>query len=146
MYSFIQRPSFFAVRIAIAVLSTLCEAKLCRTVVVRINERVGRYLFFMLLFSAGMWNAAPGIPSRIVIIIFFLAQHLYSLLTFVICNVYNYIGIHLHSRAINHEEQTKDFVCDNAFRHRSYCWMAFCARAIATFCVRGIVRLQWRSS
>ncbi|OAX32858.1 glycosyltransferase family 22 protein [Rhizopogon vinicolor AM-OR11-026] len=59
-----KRPAFFAVRITIAVLSTLCEAKLCRTVVEKVNERVGRYLFFMLLFSAGMWNAAPAfLPS-----------------------------------------------------------------------------------
>lgn len=59
-----KRPAFFAVRITLAVVSTLCEAKLCRTVVEKINERVGRYLFFMLLFSAGMWNAAPALlPS-----------------------------------------------------------------------------------
>ncbi|KAF9225513.1 glycosyltransferase family 22 protein [Gyrodon lividus] len=59
-----KRPAFFAVRIFLAVLSTLCEAKLCRTVVEKINERVGRYLFFMLLFNAGMWNAtAAFLPS-----------------------------------------------------------------------------------
>ncbi|KAG6337066.1 hypothetical protein ID866_2019 [Astraeus odoratus] len=55
-----KRPSFFAVRIGLAVLSTLCEAKLCRTVVEKVNERVGRYLFFMLLFSTGMWIATAG--------------------------------------------------------------------------------------
>lgn len=59
-----KRPAFFAVRITLAVVSTFCEAKLCRTVVEKVNERVGRYLFFMLLFSAGMWNAAPALlPS-----------------------------------------------------------------------------------
>ncbi|KAG0707441.1 glycosyltransferase family 22 protein [Suillus ampliporus] len=59
-----KRPAFFAVRIALAVVSTLCEAKLCCTVVEKVNERVGRYLFFMLLFNAGMWNAAPAfLPS-----------------------------------------------------------------------------------
>ncbi|KAG1757203.1 glycosyltransferase family 22 protein [Suillus lakei] len=59
-----KRPAFFAVRITLAVVSTLCEAKLCRTVVEKVNERVGRYLFFMLLFSTGMWNAAPAfLPS-----------------------------------------------------------------------------------
>ncbi|KAH7930611.1 glycosyltransferase family 22 protein [Leucogyrophana mollusca] len=59
-----KRPAFFGVRIFLAVISTLCEAKLCRTVVEKTNERVGRYLFFMLLFSAGMWNAAPAfLPS-----------------------------------------------------------------------------------
>jgi alpha-1,2-mannosyltransferase len=55
-----QRPAFFTVRITLAVASTLCEAKLYRTVVEKINERVGRYLFFMLLCSAGMWNASAG--------------------------------------------------------------------------------------
>ncbi|KAH7886077.1 glycosyltransferase family 22 protein [Phlebopus sp. FC_14] len=59
-----KRPAFFAVRIFLAVVSTLCEAKLCRVVVEKINERVGRYLFFTLLFSAGMWNAtAAFLPS-----------------------------------------------------------------------------------
>jgi alpha-1,2-mannosyltransferase len=55
-----QRISFFAVRIFLGVISTLCEAALYRAVVEKINERVGRYLFFMLLFSAGMWNSATG--------------------------------------------------------------------------------------
>ncbi|KIJ66247.1 glycosyltransferase family 22 protein [Hydnomerulius pinastri MD-312] len=59
-----KRPAFFAVRIFLAVVSTLCEAKLCRTVVEKVNERAGRYLFFMLLFNAGMWNAtAAFLPS-----------------------------------------------------------------------------------
>ncbi|KAF8846076.1 glycosyltransferase family 22 protein [Paxillus ammoniavirescens] len=62
--SFGKRPAFFGVRIFLAVLSTLCEARLCRTVLGTINERVGRYLFFMLLFNAGMWNAtAAFLPS-----------------------------------------------------------------------------------
>lgn len=55
-----KRPSFFAVRIFLAVISVLAEAKFYRTVFEKINERVGRYLFFMLLFSAGMWNASTG--------------------------------------------------------------------------------------
>ncbi|EIW87002.1 glycosyltransferase family 22 protein [Coniophora puteana RWD-64-598 SS2] len=59
-----KRPSFFGVRIFLAVISTLCEAQLCRAVVSKINERVGRYLFVMLLFSAGMWNASSAfLPS-----------------------------------------------------------------------------------
>ncbi|TFK41811.1 asparagine-linked glycosylation 9 protein isoform a [Crucibulum laeve] len=59
-----KRIAFFAVRILLAVMSTLVEAAFFRTVVVRINERVGRYLFFMLLFSAGMWNASTAfLPS-----------------------------------------------------------------------------------
>jgi alpha-1,2-mannosyltransferase len=59
-----QRPAFFATRIFLAVLCTLCEARFYRTVVEKINLRVGRYLFFMLLFSAGMWNASVALlPS-----------------------------------------------------------------------------------
>ncbi|KAG9314095.1 glycosyltransferase family 22 protein [Chiua virens] len=59
-----KRPAFFAVRIFFAVLSTVCEAKFFRTVVEKINDRVGRYLFFILLFNAGMWNAATAfLPS-----------------------------------------------------------------------------------
>lgn len=51
-------------RIFLAALSTLTEAALFRTVVERINERVGRYFFFFLLFSAGMWNASGSfLPS-----------------------------------------------------------------------------------
>ena len=57
----IQRPAFFAVRISLGLVSMLCEVKLYRTVVEKINERVGRYLFIMLLSSAGMWNASTGI-------------------------------------------------------------------------------------
>lgn len=55
-----QRIPFFAVRIFLAFLSTLTEAAFYRAVHQKINERVGRYLFFMLLFSAGMWNASTG--------------------------------------------------------------------------------------
>lgn len=51
---------FFAVRIFLAIISVVAEAKLYRAVYEKINERVGRYLFFMLLFSAGMWNASTG--------------------------------------------------------------------------------------
>ncbi|KAJ7610801.1 glycosyltransferase family 22 protein [Roridomyces roridus] len=59
-----KRVAFFAVRISLAVVSVLAEAKFYRTVYEKINERVGRYLFFMLLFSAGMWNASAAfLPS-----------------------------------------------------------------------------------
>ncbi|KAI6153875.1 glycosyltransferase family 22 protein [Pisolithus tinctorius] len=62
-----KRPAFFAVRIALAVMSTLCEAKFCRVVVDKVNERVARYLFFMLLFNTGMWIASPALlPSSFV--------------------------------------------------------------------------------
>jgi alpha-1,2-mannosyltransferase len=48
------------VRILLAIISTLAEAKLYRTVVEKINERVGRYYFFFMAFSAGMWSASAG--------------------------------------------------------------------------------------
>jgi len=41
-------------------MSVFAEAAFYRVVVERIHERVGRYLFFMLLFSAGMWSASTG--------------------------------------------------------------------------------------
>lgn len=44
----------------LALTCTLAEAKFYRTVYEKINERVGRYLFFMLLFSAGIWHASVG--------------------------------------------------------------------------------------
>ena len=41
-------------------MSTYCEAKFYRAVVETLNDRVGRYMLFMLVFSAGMWNASTG--------------------------------------------------------------------------------------
>ncbi|KAG6841767.1 hypothetical protein C0991_007096 [Blastosporella zonata] len=59
-----KRPAFFAVRMFLSALCVLAEVSFYRTVVVKINERVGRYLFFMLMFSAGMWNASAAfLPS-----------------------------------------------------------------------------------
>ncbi|KAJ7204337.1 glycosyltransferase family 22 protein [Mycena pura] len=59
-----KRAAFFAVRVSLATISVFAEAKFYRVVYERINERVGRYLFFMLLFSAGMWNASAAfLPS-----------------------------------------------------------------------------------
>ncbi|KAI0688138.1 glycosyltransferase family 22 protein [Cytidiella melzeri] len=59
-----KRPAFFAVRVVLALVSATCEAFFYRTVVDKINYRVGRYLFFMMLFSAGMWNASVAfLPS-----------------------------------------------------------------------------------
>ena len=59
-----QRPAFFAVRMFLAVISTLCEVTLYRAVVERINYRVGRYLFFMLFCNAGMWIASSDVYPR----------------------------------------------------------------------------------
>ncbi|KAF7436487.1 mannosyltransferase [Pleurotus ostreatus] len=59
-----KRPAFFAVRISLAVMSVLAESKFYRTAYEKINEHVGRYLFFMLLTSAGMWNSSAAfLPS-----------------------------------------------------------------------------------
>ncbi|KAF5385061.1 hypothetical protein D9615_001258 [Tricholomella constricta] len=59
-----KRPAFFAVRMFLSALCVLAEARFYRTVAEKINERVGRYLFFMLLVSAGMWNASAAfLPS-----------------------------------------------------------------------------------
>ncbi|KAI0715109.1 glycosyltransferase family 22 protein [Earliella scabrosa] len=59
-----KRPAFFAVRIFLAIVSSLCEVTFYRAIVERINYRVGRYVFFMLLFNAGMWTAASAfLPS-----------------------------------------------------------------------------------
>ncbi|EPQ60356.1 hypothetical protein GLOTRDRAFT_135064 [Gloeophyllum trabeum ATCC 11539] len=59
-----KRAAFFAVRIFLAVISSLCETQFYRTVVEKVNRKVGRYLFFLLLFSTGMWNASIAfLPS-----------------------------------------------------------------------------------
>ena len=65
-----KRPAFFGVRILLALICTLAEAKFYRTVSEKINERVGRYLFFMLLFSAGMWHASVGMQLILLFSIF----------------------------------------------------------------------------
>lgn len=58
-----QRPSFFAVRLTLGLICSLCEATFYRSVVEHVSDRVGRYMFFMLFFSAGMWNASAGTSS-----------------------------------------------------------------------------------
>lgn len=59
-----KRPAFFAVRAVLALVSTLIESFFYRSVYSNINERVGRYLFFILSFNAGMWNATTAfLPS-----------------------------------------------------------------------------------
>ncbi|KAG5732486.1 putative glycosyltransferase, partial [Termitomyces sp. T112] len=46
-----KRPAFFAVRMFVSAFCVLAEASFYKVVADKINERVGRYLFFMLLFS-----------------------------------------------------------------------------------------------
>jgi len=56
----LKRPVFFTVRAALGLICTLCEAQLFRSVAESVNERVGIYLLFMLMTSAGMWGASTG--------------------------------------------------------------------------------------
>ncbi|KAI8981227.1 glycosyltransferase family 22 protein [Trametes punicea] len=58
-----KRPAFFAVRIFLGLISSVCEVTFYRAVVERINYRVGRYVFFLLLFNAGMWTASTAFLS-----------------------------------------------------------------------------------
>ena len=55
-----QRVAFFAVRLSLALLSTLCEVTFYRSVVKHIGVRTARYTLLFLLFSAGMYNASTG--------------------------------------------------------------------------------------
>lgn len=56
----IKRTGFFMVRITLGIVCSFCEAAFFRAVAAQLNERVGRYLLFALLSSAGMWNASTG--------------------------------------------------------------------------------------
>jgi hypothetical protein len=56
----LQRPAFFLVRAILGTICTICEAKLYDTVRLKINNRVARYMLFMLVANAGMWNASTG--------------------------------------------------------------------------------------
>jgi alpha-1,2-mannosyltransferase len=56
----LQRPAFFLVRAVLGTICTICEAKLYDTVRLKINNRVARYMLFMLVANAGMWSASTG--------------------------------------------------------------------------------------
>ncbi|KAF8527552.1 glycosyltransferase family 22 protein [Hysterangium stoloniferum] len=59
-----KRQAFFAVRIFLALVSSFCEARFYRSIADTLNDRVGRYMLFMLIFSTGMWNASTAfLPS-----------------------------------------------------------------------------------
>ena len=60
---FRQRIAFFALRGTLSLVSTLCEAKLYRMVLEKVNWRVARYMLFMMVTSSGMWNASVGTSS-----------------------------------------------------------------------------------
>ena len=47
-------------RAVLGTICTICEAKLYDTVRLKINNRVARYMLFMLVANAGMWNASTG--------------------------------------------------------------------------------------
>ena len=85
LYKNHQRPAFFGVRITLAVASAFCEANLHRAVITKVNERVGRYLFFMLLASAGMWNASTGTLSSPQVEILSLIPNQHSSLRHLLC-------------------------------------------------------------
>lgn len=57
-----QRPAFFFVRAVLGTMCSISEAKLYDTVRLKINNRVARYMLFMLVANAGMWNASTGEP------------------------------------------------------------------------------------
>ncbi|KAJ1302752.1 hypothetical protein OPQ81_003061 [Rhizoctonia solani] len=62
--SFDKRHTFFGLRMIFAFVTSFCEARLFRAVVDHVNDRVGRYMLFMLMFNAGMWNASTAfLPS-----------------------------------------------------------------------------------
>ncbi|TXT09120.1 hypothetical protein VHUM_02594 [Vanrija humicola] len=59
-----KRQQFFALRMFLGGISSFVEARFYRAVVEAVNERVGRYVLFALLFSAGMWTASVAfLPS-----------------------------------------------------------------------------------
>ncbi|WVQ74450.1 hypothetical protein IAR50_004051 [Cryptococcus sp. DSM 104548] len=59
-----KRPAFFALRISLGAICSFAEAKFYRTVVEAINERVGRYMLFIMMLSAGMSFASVSfLPS-----------------------------------------------------------------------------------
>lgn len=59
-----KRQQFFALRLSLGAVSSFVEARFVRAIVEAVNERVGRYVFFSLLFSAGMWSAGVAfLPS-----------------------------------------------------------------------------------
>ncbi|CAG8663230.1 11145_t:CDS:2, partial [Ambispora leptoticha] len=55
---------FYGIRIIFAIFCAYCEAKFYRAVLDQLGNRVGRYIFVMLLSAAGMWNASIAfLPS-----------------------------------------------------------------------------------
>lgn len=85
-------------RILLASTSALAEVLLYRSVYEKINKRVGRYLFFMLIFNSGMWNASAGscffsVGENLLI-------YLLSVASVVICDVRSNLCVCCHSATI----------------------------------------------
>lgn len=68
------------------IIGSFGESKFYRTIVQAMNDRVGRYALFVLIFSAGMWNAATG-KSVVFDMNFPPDPHHASLSDFVFCDV-----------------------------------------------------------
>jgi hypothetical protein len=87
----LQRPAFFFVRAVLGTMCTICEAKLYDTVRLKINNRVARYMLFMLVANAGMWNASTG-KSPLCDTSFGSSFGIISPSPLVICDVYHDAG------------------------------------------------------
>lgn len=60
----LQRPTFFIVRFVFALVSSAVEADLYHSAATHLSPRIGRYILFILLCSAGMFSASVSfLPS-----------------------------------------------------------------------------------
>lgn len=57
--------TFYLMRLAMGAVCSYVEARFYRTVTEEINPHVGRYVYAILFFSAGMFNASTGKRSLI---------------------------------------------------------------------------------
>ncbi|KAI8993202.1 Alg9-like mannosyltransferase family-domain-containing protein [Pilobolus umbonatus] len=66
--------TFYTIRLALAAACSFVEAKFYRTVTEEINPHVGRYVYVILFFSAGMFNASTAyLPSTFAMYCVFMA-------------------------------------------------------------------------
>ena len=122
-----QRPAFFAVRISLGVISSLCETTLYRTVLEDVKHRVGRYLFFMLLFSAGMWTASTGALSRMCLNMMALTS-CRSFPSLFVCYVCYHTCVCLVLEAVENQGLEEDTLYYTRLRDGRDCWLAICSR------------------
>ncbi len=128
-----QRPSFFAVRIFLAVISTFSEVILYRQVYEKVNQRVGRYLFFMLAFSAGMWNASTG--KEVATVFSDPVELSISFSSFLVCHVYVECSLCLFHRPFICKGSSEDYCVNDHVCYWRHCWMAVCSCSRNTLCV-----------